>query len=98
MRRELAFIIADHITLIAAGLIDKIRGLVHVVPDARDSVVGVSPMKIAPPFACVGFGEGNEDAITRPNSGNEKLTAFAMLKIISGETLIKNVIGSILAK
>src|SRR2546428_14008249 len=92
MRRAFAFIIADHITLIAPALIDKICRLVHVIPNSRDPVIGVSSMKIAPPLPRVGFGVIHEHTVTRPNARDEQGALLAALKMTACETLIENMI------
>ena len=94
--RIFAFIVTDHVELILAGLIDKVCRLVHVIPDSRDTVVRISAMQIAPPTPRFGQSEIDKDAVSRPDSGNERLATFAMLKISAGHALIENVVAFVL--
>src|SRR5205807_3060028 len=88
----LAFIVTDYIELVLAGLIDKIRWLVHIVPDPRNAIVGVRAMQIAPPAPRLRQSKIDEDTVAGPDPGIEELATLATLKIVSLLSLIEDIV------
>ncbi len=93
MRRSFAFVVTDHVELVLAGLIDKIGGFVHVVPNSSHAVVCVCAVQVAPPAPGLGQSVVDENTFAGPDFGNEQLTTPAMLKIILLHPFVENVVA-----
>ena len=90
----LAFIVTDDVELVLAGLIDKVRRLVHVVPDSGDAVVGVSAMQVAPPAARFRQSVIDKHTVARPDSRHKQIAIATALEVVFLQALIEGVIAS----
>ena len=88
--------LGSYIRLVLPGLIDKVRRLVHVIPDSRNAIFQVGPMQIAPPTARVRQSVIDKNAFAGPDFRNEEVAASSPLKVIMAQPLIENVIAAIL--
>ena len=92
MRRVLAFVETNHVALIAAGLIDEISRLVHVVPNSSHAMIRIRAMEIAPPSPRLWQRVIDKDTFARPYPADEQLAVLAFLKVVLFDSLVVNVV------
>ena len=87
------FVVTDDVQLVLSRLIDEVRWLVHVSPDASDAVVGVHAMQITPPATRLGQSVVDENTLTGPDSRHKQVAVAAALEEVSLEPLFENEIA-----